>query len=124
MKNKSELAVKLIKLRKKMGVSSTVVADALGIKSATYRRYEIDTLPKPEVYSALAQYFNIPVSYLINEDEEEPETIKVEAPNTYEVTTEALDLSDAEQIILDKLRTLSADDVMDIINYINKKADE
>lgn len=121
MKNKSELAVKLIKLRKKMGVSSAVVADALGIKSATYRRYEIDTLPKPEVYSALADYFGVPVSYLINESEEEPDTLKVESSVTYEIVSDEDELDEAEEFILEKLRTLSMEDVLDIINYINEK---
>lgn len=46
MREKSDLALRLKALRREKGVNSQTVADAVGIKSATYRRYEIDTKPR------------------------------------------------------------------------------
>ena len=61
MQKKSGLAVRLKALRREKGVTSQVVADAIGIKSATYRRYEIDTKPRDEVYVALADIVCVPL---------------------------------------------------------------
>lgn len=66
MREKSDLALRLKALRREKGVNSQTVADAVGIKSATYRRYEIDTKPKDAVYVALANYFGVSVDYLMS----------------------------------------------------------
>ena len=65
MKEKSELAIRLKQLRKDMGVTSSKVSQAIGVKNSTYRRYEIDTMPKIETFIALSQYFCVSVDYLI-----------------------------------------------------------
>ena len=67
MQAKSELALRLKLLRKERGITAEKVAEAIGVKSATYRRYEIDTKPKDDVYLALADFFNVSVDYLISQ---------------------------------------------------------
>lgn len=56
MHAKSDLALRLKLLRKERGLTSDQVAEAVGVKSATYRRYEIDTKPKDSIYLALADF--------------------------------------------------------------------
>lgn len=65
MKEKSEFAIRLKQLRKDKGITSYVVAQNIGIKDSTYRRYEIDTMPKIETLIGLSRYFGVSVDYLI-----------------------------------------------------------
>lgn len=116
---KSELAVKLINLRKQKGVSSEDVASALGLKGATYRRYEINTMPKSETYIALAEYFGVSVDYLIGNVSQL--TVKSSIP--YETDDNFGELSEAEMTVIKKLRSISHDDLMDALQYITDKQD-
>lgn len=121
MKEKSELAIKLKALRSQKNVSSEAVADAIGVKSATYRRYEIDTMPKTDAYIALAKYFDVSVDYLMGNSS----TLTVAAPNDYDKEYDNVgELSDAEIRIIKKLRAISRDDLLDVSQYIASKKDE
>ena len=66
MHAKSDLALRLKLLRKERGLTSDQVAEAVGVKSATYRRYEIDTKPKDSIYLALADFFGVTVDFLMS----------------------------------------------------------
>lgn len=121
MKEKSNLAVKLKELRREKRVSSEAVAAAVGVKSATYRRYEIDTMPKTDTYIALAKYFNVSVDYLMGNTS----ALEVAASMTYEDKEEDFGtLSDAEIRVIKKLRSMSRDDLLDVSQFIASKPDE
>ena len=79
MKEKSILALKLKQLRREKNVTSEEVANAVGIKPATYRRYEIDTNPKRETFVKLAEYFEVSIDYLVGN--EEAFSFRTESPN-------------------------------------------
>lgn len=124
MKQKSELALKLKKLRKQRGLTSEEVANALGLKGPTYRRYEIDTRPKENVYIAIAKFFNVPVRFLMMDEiscDEMMEQLRFAASGDDILTDDLGDLTRLEAVIVKKLRSVSEDDLEDIIDYIDKK---
>ena len=53
-------------VRKKKGLSLQQVADAVGLGNNTISRYETGKRePKLETWNKLAEYFNVPTSYLM-----------------------------------------------------------
>lgn len=122
MREKSDLALRLKALRREKGVNSQTVADAVGIKSATYRRYEIDTKPKDAVYVALANYFGVSVDYLMS-GRGDNEHFLVAAPEEtvrYSAVHNSA-LSDDEALILKKLRSLDGSDFDEVVRFIDWK---
>lgn len=120
-KEKSELAIKLKALRKDKGVSSEEVANAIGVKSSTYRRYEIDTNPKKETYLALAKYFGVTVDYLMGVEEN---VLQLANDTSYNaVDGEVGKLSEIEMMFIKKLRSISGEDLIDVSEYLNNKKD-
>ena len=122
MREKSDLALRLKALRREKGVNSQTVADAVGIKSATYRRYEIDTKPKDAVYVALANYFGVSVDYLMS-GRGDNEHLSVAAPEEtarYPAVHNSA-LSDDEALILKKLRSLDGSDFDEVVRFIDWK---
>lgn len=122
MREKSDLALRLKALRREKGVNSQTVADAIGIKSATYRRYEIDTKPKDEVYVALANYFGVSVDYLMS-GREVSDYLSVAAPEEtggYRADSDSA-LSQDETLIIKKLRSLNGSDFDEVIRFIDWK---
>lgn len=122
MREKSDLALRLKALRREKGVNSQTVADAVGIKSATYRRYEIDTKPKDAVYVALANYFGVSVDYLMS-GRGDNEYLSVATPEEtvrYSAVHNSA-LSDDEVLILKKLRSLDGSDFDEVVRFIDWK---
>ncbi len=119
MQKKSGLAVRLKALRREKGVTSQIVADAIGIKSATYRRYEIDTKPRDEVYVALADYFGVSVDYLMS-GKDHAGALTAADSEEYK-TVSAAGLTTDEALLLRKLRTLSSSDFEEVMKFIDWK---
>ncbi len=119
MQKKSDLALRLKSLRRAKGVTSQNVADSIGIKSATYRRYEIDTKPKDEVYIALADYFGVSVDYLMS-GKENGTALNVADSGEYN-RIHSGNLTAEEALVLRKLRTLSAADLQEVMRFIDWK---
>ena len=119
MQKKSGLAVRLKALRREKGVTSQVVADAIGIKSSTYRRYEIDTKPRDEVYVALADYFGVSVDYLMSGKDHAG--VLTAADSEEYKTVSAAGLTADEALLLRKLRTLSSSDYEEVMKFIDWK---
>lgn len=119
MQKKSGLAVRLKVLRREKGVTSQVVADAIGIKSATYRRYEIDTKPRDEVYVALADYFGVSVDYLMSGKDHAG--VLTAADSEEYKTVSAAGLTADEALLLRKLRTLNSSDFEEVMKFIDWK---
>lgn len=121
IKKKSQLAIKLKDLRKEKGVSSEEVANAIGVKSSTYRRYEIDTNPKKETYLALAKYFGVTVDYLMGV---ESDVLQLANESSYNaVEGEVGKLTEIEIMFIKKLRSISGEDLIDVSEYLNNKKD-
>lgn len=119
MQKKSGLAVRLKVLRREKGVTSQVVADAIGIKSATYRRYEIDTKPRDEVYVALADYFGVSVDYLMSGKDHAG--VLTAADSEEYKTVSAAGLTADEALLLRKLRSLNSSDFEEVMKFIDWK---
>lgn len=122
MREKSDLALRLKALRREKGVNSQTVADAVGIKSATYRRYEIDTKPKDEVYVALADYFGVSVDYLMS-GRVGSDYLSVAAPEETGVnrTGNAAPLSEDEKLLIKKIRSLNVSDFDEVVRFVDWK---
>lgn len=119
IREKSQLAIKLKILRKDKGVTSEEVASAIGVKSSTYRRYEIDTNPKKETYLSLAKYFGVTVDYLMGVDSD---VLKLENESTYNQYEDELGkLSEIEVMFIKKLRSISGEDLIDVSEYLHNK---
>lgn len=63
---------KLKNLRKEKGLNQTALANEIGVSLRTVISYEAGkSYPKKrEIYSRLAEYFNVHINYLLTEDEE------------------------------------------------------
>jgi transcriptional regulator with XRE-family HTH domain len=120
MHAKSELALRLKMLRKERGLTSDQVAEAVGVKSATYRRYEIDTKPKDSIYLALAQYFGVTVDFLMSGRSPKAETCIADGSD-YSSGSELVELSEKEIAFIVKLRSLSQKDRDEIMNFMEWK---
>lgn len=119
MQKKSKLALRLKMLRRQKGVTSQQVADEIGIKGSTYRRYEIDTKPKDEVYILLAQYFGVTVDYLMSGDEAVP-VYNVADSGSYEISA-AVGITQEEKKLLADLRSLSDEDFREVAHFVEWK---
>ncbi len=126
MKEKSELALKLQKLRREKGLKSDDVAKELGIKGATYRRYEIDTHPKGDIYLKLADFYKIPVSFLLSDEisceemERQLGSASTEKGDDYE-DIGLKDLSRLEAALVKKMRKMNERDLYDTIEFIDER---
>lgn len=114
MKEKSILALKLKQLRREKNVTSEEVANAVGIKPATYRRYEIDTNPKRETFVKLSEYFGVSIDYLVGN--EEVFSFKTESPN---INKEKDKLSTFELLMIRKIRALDEDKLSDLLKFLD-----
>ena len=114
MKEKSILALKLKQLRREKNVTSEEVANAVGIKPATYRRYEIDTNPKRETFVKLSEYFGVSIDYLVGN--EEVFSFRTESPN---INKEKDKLSTFELLMIRKIRALDEDKLSDLLKFLD-----
>ncbi len=124
MQEKSPFALTLIALRKQKRVSSQQVADAIGIKGTTYRRYEISTEPKLEVLVKIADYFGVSVDYLVSEcrDNNSSNSVFVcENGEKYVVERNKMELNNAETKLINTLRSMSDEDMRDVLNFVDWK---
>lgn len=122
MQEKSPLALKLIALRKERNMSSQAVADAIGIKGPRYRRYEINTQPRFEVLSKIADYFGVSVDYLVagSSASESLNRVFVCADGKkYTIDKNQMELDDNELKIINSLREMSEEDVREVYNFID-----
>lgn len=116
MKSKSLLARKLKQLRSYKNVTSEEVAKAIGIKPATYRRYEIDTNPKRETFVKLAEYFEVPIDYLVNN--QDAYELKVSCTSESFVR-ETPDISNFELLMIKRIRALSEDKLAELLKFLD-----
>ena len=120
MHAKSDLALRLKLLRKERGLTSDQVAEAVGVKSATYRRYEIDTKPKDSIYLALADFFGVTVDFLMSGKVPKSE-YRLADGSMYRSSCEIMELSDREAAFVSKLRGLSQEDCDEVMKFIEWK---
>lgn len=72
---------KIAKLRKDKNISQEALADMLGLSRQSVSKWEnVSALPTMENLSRLAKIFDVPVSYLLDDTQQENRTAKAEAP--------------------------------------------
>lgn len=72
---------KIAKLRKDKNISQEALADMLGLSRQSVSKWENGSaLPTMENLSRLANIFDVPVSYLLDDTQQENRTVKTEAP--------------------------------------------
>lgn len=121
MQEKSALALRLKMLRREKGLTAQQVADALGIKSATYRRYEIDTKPRDEVYIALAEFFGVSVDYLMSGKTSVALSAACGGSDYIVLPENQISLSPAENALILSLRSLSSEEQNEVFEFVNWK---
>ena len=121
MQEKSALALRLKMLRREKGLTAQQVADALGIKSATYRRYEIDTKPRDEVYIALAEFFGVSVDYLMSGKTSVALSAACGGGDYTVLPENQISLSPAENALIFSLRSLSPEAQNEVFEFVNWK---
>lgn len=117
MKEKSTLALKLKQLRREKNVTSEEVAIAIGIKPATYRRYEIDTNPKRETFVKLAEYFDVSIDYLVGN--EEAVDFRIASPSK-SIGKDSSELSNFELLMIKKIRALDEEKLSELLSFLNE----
>ncbi len=117
MKEKSVLALKLKQLRRKKNVTSEEVANAIGIKPATYRRYEIDTNPKRETFVKLAEYFDVSIDYLVGNDEA---VDFFAASPVKSIGNDSSEFSNFELLMIKKIRALDEDKLSTLLKFLDE----
>lgn len=99
-------------LRKNSGMNQEQLADALNIHVSTISRYERGKLdPSKEHLKVISDYFNVPVSYLLGEQELALEKLYIKLKDKNIIND---NMSDEE---LDEI----VDDVANILKIIRKK---
>lgn len=73
-----ELKTKLVQLRKKKGLSQLELAAELNVSRQAISRWESgNTVPSTENFKHLAKLYDVPLAYLLRDDEWEPEEKKI-----------------------------------------------
>ncbi|MDE6111567.1 MAG: helix-turn-helix domain-containing protein [Eubacterium sp.] len=139
---RSPFGKKLVVLRNSMKISQKVVAETIGVKENTYRKYELNSTPrKKETLVKIATFYGVTVDYLLgktdkkfgedkqaittySEKEHDINYILRHPQEKIEVVENDLDkVSDFEVLFLKKLRGLSAEDRNDVVQYLCNKSD-
>ena len=126
---KTALAEKLICLRKQKGMTQNEIADMLNIKRSTYAYYERSTTPPVEMLRKIAHTFNISVDELVDthtsytallqDKPVEKLVFRQPEPNyNMEFIDEAI-IGD-EKVLLNRYKSLSADDKSLVQDYVRK----
>ncbi len=123
MQEKSGLALTLIRLRKQKNVTAQNVADAIGIKGTTYRRYEISTEPRLEVLAKIADYFGVTTDYLIDSinGASKHEVFVCADGSEYALKTKFIALNEKEIDLINTLRGLNDSDAIDVYDFVEWK---
>lgn len=136
---RTEVGNKIVELRLERGIkSSKIVADKLGFKEATYRRYETDTVPPAPKLAKIAEFFGVSVDYLMGREEKASQndyafeeagssaaSLAVDNSSDYQAVENDLGKLDEREILLiKKFRAVSEADKLAIAKYASKKEDE
>lgn len=120
--NKSILGQNLVKARKRLGLTQSVVADTLGLERSRYAHYEKDTTPSADLLRKLAQILGVTTDELLYSPEQLQQF--AESPFGRDNSFSFAELRDKEKALVLRWRLLSAegkDAVLKLIeNQINK----
>ncbi|MCB9093288.1 MAG: helix-turn-helix transcriptional regulator [Halobacteriovoraceae bacterium] len=84
---------RLLKLRKKQGLTIKQVAEELNISPSTYRDWEQGAKISGEPYSQLAKLFKVSINYLLNEEKTSSDEI------IHKIKRVKIILSEAEEML-------------------------
>lgn len=124
--DRTELGIRLKKLRNERGFTIEQVGEALEMKHNTYGKYERNIAPKPETLIKIAEFFNVSLDYLMGREEnadqadnsgEEP-TLK--NYSDYHTLEEIKDLTEQESLLVSIFRSLDDEDRKKVTRYIKK----
>lgn len=102
--------------RKKLNLSQQTVADQLNIDRSTYACYEIGkTHPPLDTLVRLSHIFHLSIEELLGVQHEQPLIVAESAPD-YDPAV----VTDQEQALLRKLRSLNAASLQKVQDYIDR----
>ena len=134
---------RLFTLRKSKGLTQDEVAEAIGIKDTTYRKYETTTARprKDDVLIKIAAFYGVTIDYLIGSTDkkfgEEKKVITTYSEKENDINfvlrhpqaeiqigeNNVRKLSTLDALVIDKLHSISPEDRNDVIQYLSKKPD-
>ena len=141
VKDRTELAEKLIELRNSKGLNQRQAAEAIGVEYQNYRKYETISFPKEDVYIKIADFYGVTIDYLMGRTDKKSGGEKKIAATYSEkdinksfiirqpqaeikvVEDDLGKLSNLEILMLKKLRKISNEDKNDVIQYLYEKKD-
>ena len=134
---RTELGIKLKRLRNERNLTLKQVSEALGIKLNTYGKYERNINPKREMLIKIAEFFGVSLDYLMGREEaskddyaqdeadRSAERLIVSNKDDYQVVEDDLgSLSETEIMLIKIFRDASDEDKFSIAQYIIDKEKE
>ena len=134
---RTELGIKLKRLRNERNLTLKQVSEALGIKLNTYGKYERNINPKREMLIKIAEFFGVSLDYLMGREEtskddyaqdeadRSAERLIVSNKDDYQVVEDDLgSLSETEIMLIKIYRGVSDEDKFSIAQYIIDKEKE
>lgn len=114
---------RLKELRKSRGISQAVLADRLGMSKSTIGMYETGAItPSIEALNAIADHFNVSISYLMGEEDISMYYLD---PETAQMAQELFDRPEMK-VLFDASRNASKEDieaVAKILERMSQKTD-
>ncbi len=113
---RTDIAERLVKLRKQYNYNQQIVADRLNVKRDTYARYETGTNPPIGIIKELSAFYNVSCDYLLGNDTVDYTSLIQNAAtprlSTYIAynqnnTADTVILSDDEINLIERFRKLS-----------------
>ena len=108
---------RLKELRKRKGLSQVALAERLGMSKSTIGMYETgDIKPSLEALNALADFFNVNISYLMGE---EPGSTYYLDPEVAEMAQELFDRPEM-RVLFDASRNATKEDIEQVASILEK----
>lgn len=63
------LAQRMKQLRKEKKITQEQLAEKIGMERSSVGKYETGTIPSPEILSAMSDYFDVSIDYLLGKSE-------------------------------------------------------
>lgn len=125
--NYHDLSVKLRELRKAFCMTQDEVAEVLGMSRTSFSKYENGaTFPPLNVMRKLSKVYNVPIEYLIHNNDtvfEVHDDKNTEEPDPNNLAASFAQLTPEERLIIMKVRLLTLEQKKDFLKNLNDYVD-
>ncbi|TCL59709.1 DNA-binding XRE family transcriptional regulator [Hydrogenispora ethanolica] len=101
------LGAKLKKLRKEQNLTQSELSRLLGLSENYIAKVESGVRPSMETFRKLADFFQVPIEYLVSEREEQTAALPVRNPEVFEAMVEVDRMeSEDQRLVLDVVKVI------------------